>query len=99
MAAPLKTTKEWAALAAHYKEVEELHMRRLFEEDPGRFEQFSIKLNGEEGDVLLDYSKNIITERTMKLLFDLVRARGVEAMRDRMFSGEKINITEVCDKC
>ena len=40
MAAPLKTTKEWAALAAHYKEVEELHMRRLFEEDPGRFEQF-----------------------------------------------------------
>lgn len=40
MAAPLKTTKEWAALAAHYKEVEELHMRRLFEEGPGRFEQF-----------------------------------------------------------
>lgn len=69
-------------------------MRDLFEQDTKRFEKFSISLTGEDGDILLDYSKNIISKQTLALLFNLARARGVEALRDKMFSGEKINFTE-----
>ncbi len=65
-------------------------MRRLFDEDPGRFGRFSLRLD----DLLLDYSKNLVTQETMSLLFALARQSGVEAWRDRMFSGEKINCTE-----
>ncbi|KAK3711515.1 hypothetical protein QZH41_016429 [Actinostola sp. cb2023] len=68
-------------------------MRELFQDDD-RFQKFSIQLDSPDGKILLDYSKNIITEETMKLLFDLVKARGVEEMREKMFSGEKINFTE-----
>ena len=65
-------------------------MRDLFTADPARFEKFSLRMN----DLLLDYSKNRITEETMKLLFGLARQARVETWRDRMFRGEKINITE-----
>lgn len=65
-------------------------MRDLFRSDPQRFDTFSLRFN----DFLLDYSKNRITETTLKLLFQLARERGVETWRGRMFRGEKINVTE-----
>jgi len=80
----------WAALARHRKESETKPMRALFRADPGRAKRFSVRL----GDMLLDYSKNRVTARTMKLLFALARAAGVEELRRRMFAGERINTTE-----
>ncbi len=65
-------------------------MRDLFDADPGRFDKFTLRFN----DILLDFSKNRITAETMRHLFDLARERGVETWRDRMFSGDKINVTE-----
>ena len=80
----------WKALMAHYQTVQGLHMRELFEDDPRRFERFSLR----QGDMLLDYSKNRITAETMGLLMDLARDRGVEQRRNAMFAGERINATE-----
>ncbi|HLL89427.1 MAG TPA: glucose-6-phosphate isomerase [Tepidisphaeraceae bacterium] len=80
----------WTALATHHEQVKGLHMRDLFAKDPQRFANFSAAF----GDVLLDFSKNRVTAETIRLLIDLARQRGVEAMRDRMFAGEKINTTE-----
>lgn len=85
----------WKALSEHYKSVaSQLHLRTLFEQDPKRFDKFHSVLKNKDGDFLLDYSKNIITEETFKLLLDLAKERGVEEMRTKMFNGEKINITE-----
>jgi len=86
----LTQSAAWSALAAHHQQIESLHLRDLFAEDAARFDTFSLKFN----DMLFDYSKNRITSETLKLLFDLARERDVEAMRDAMFSGEKINVTE-----
>lgn len=86
----LTQTKAWKALAAHYQEVANIHMRDLFAQDPQRFEQFSLHFD----DLLLDYSKNRVTEQTMHLLMDLAREAGVKEWCDRMFRGEKINNTE-----
>ena len=70
-------------------------MRELFSNDPARFTKFSVRFDGAvENEILLDYSKNRITDESMALLFALARQARVEAWRDRMFSGEKINITE-----
>ena len=80
----------YAALVSHYDTVKDLHMREMFAADPGRFEKFSLRL----GDILFDYSKNRVTEKTMALLLELARQAGVEARRDAMFAGEKINRTE-----
>jgi glucose-6-phosphate isomerase len=80
----------YAALVSHYDTVKDLHMREMFAADPGRFEKFSLRL----GDILFDYSKNRMTEKTMALLLELARQAGVEARRDAMFAGEKINRTE-----
>jgi len=66
-------------------------MRDLFAEDPQRFEKFSARL----GDILLDYSKNRITEDTMKLLMELARQTGVEEWRDKMMAGDIVNCTEL----
>ncbi len=65
-------------------------MRRLFDDDPERFARFSVRLD----DMLLDYSKNLVTRETLGLLFALAREVQVESWRDRMFSGAKINFTE-----
>ncbi len=65
-------------------------MRSMFEADPGRAQSFSLLLD----DLLLDYSKNRITTRTMELLVDLARERGVEPMREAMFGGTHVNNTE-----
>ncbi|HGX93802.1 MAG TPA: glucose-6-phosphate isomerase, partial [Candidatus Tenderia sp.] len=67
-----------------------MHMRDLFEEDAGRFERYSLFFNN----ILFDYSKNRITDETLKLLFDLARMRDVKGWTERMFHGEKINFTE-----
>ncbi len=80
----------YAALAKHHDAIKDRHMRDLFADDPGRFEAFSLRL----GDILFDYSKNRVTPETMGLLFALAGQAGVEARRDAMFAGEKINRTE-----
>ncbi|MEQ2293470.1 hypothetical protein AMECASPLE_033748 [Ameca splendens] len=71
-----------------------LNLRHMFEADKERFNKFSLMLNTDDGDILLDYSKNLITEEVMKMLVDLAKSRGIEAARERMFTGEKINFTE-----
>ncbi|MEE6500481.1 hypothetical protein FKM82_003799 [Ascaphus truei] len=77
--------------AAHHSN---LNMRKMFEADKNRFCTFSKTLETGEGDILVDYSKNLITEEVLKLLIELARSRGVESARKRMFSAEKINFTE-----
>jgi glucose-6-phosphate isomerase len=81
---------EWQALQAHYDDTKELHLRKLFADDPKRGERLSLQA----ADVYADYSKNRVTDDTLRLLFDLARVRDVEATRDAMFAGEKINTTE-----
>lgn len=80
----------WKALQHHYQSVRQVHMRDMFAQDAQRFDKFSIEHNG----LLLDYSKNRITEQTMSLLFDLARQADVAGWAQRMFAGEKINTTE-----
>jgi len=80
----------WQALLQHQQVMAEVHMRDLFARDPRRFERFSLRL----GDILFDYSKNRITEKTMSLLIDLARQAHLAQKIEAMFSGEKINTTE-----
>ena len=80
----------WQALSEHWLAVRDLHMRDLFDAEPTRFEKFSVKFN----DILLDFSKNRITEETVKLLAELARESELEKWIDKMFSGELINHTE-----
>jgi glucose-6-phosphate isomerase len=80
----------WKALCEHEKIISALHMRSLFKADPKRFDKFSLTFD----DLLLDYSKHRITEETLTLLFKIAREAKIEDWRERMFSGEKINITE-----
>ncbi|WP_448207554.1 glucose-6-phosphate isomerase [Azospirillum sp. sgz302134] len=86
----LTRSPAWEALTRHRGEVAGLHMRDLFAADPDRFARFSLEACG----LLFDYSKNRITEDTRALLLDLARQQRVEDWRDRMFAGERINITE-----
>ncbi|KAL4658762.1 glucose-6-phosphate isomerase-like [Arapaima gigas] len=71
-----------------------INLRHMFEIDKERFSKFSITLKTEDGDILLDYSKNLVNAEVMKMLVDLAKSRGVEAGRQKMFTGEKINFTE-----
>ena len=80
----------WTALDAHCSDTRHDHMRELFAEDPSRFDKFSLPTD----DLVFDYSKNRITEKTIDLLLDLARERGVEARRDAMAKGEAINTSE-----
>jgi len=86
----LTATPAWHALKAHHAQIESLHLRTLFADDPGRAERFSV----EGGGLFLDYSKNRITAETLRLLLQLADERGVAKRRDAMFAGEKINTTE-----
>src|SRR5690242_12021728 len=88
--ANLTSSPAWQALTAHKAAMQNVTMRELFAADPQRFAKMSHEACG----VLVDHSKHRATEETMRLLFALARQAGVEAMRDRMFSGEKINLTE-----
>jgi glucose-6-phosphate isomerase len=87
-----KLTKSeiWQSLIKHQQEVAPRHMRDLFRDDAQRFEKFSLRFN----DILLDYSKNRVTDETLSLLFSLARECSVEEWRERMFTGKKINFTE-----
>jgi len=86
----LTDSAQWKALIKHFKAMSHVHMRDLFNENPDRFKQFSVALNG----ILLDFSKNRITNETFALLMDLARITNVEKYRSKMFSGENINCTE-----
>ncbi|MCO6359869.1 glucose-6-phosphate isomerase [Roseivirga pacifica] len=83
-------TKSWKALKEHYQKISDKHMRSLFAEDPKRFEKLSTTFN----DILVDYSKNIITSDTLTLLMNLADECGVKQAIEAMFDGEKINATE-----
>jgi glucose-6-phosphate isomerase len=87
---PLTKRKAWTALKALHKTVHTLHLRKLFDDDPKRGEKFTAEALG----IYLDYSKNRITDKTLKLLFDLAKESGLRERIDAMFRGEKINITE-----
>lgn len=80
----------WNLLEEHYKKVKQLHLRKLFNEDPSRAERMAI----EELGVYFDYSKHRITDETIKLLLQLAEQSGLRSYIDAMFAGEKINITE-----
>ena len=86
----LTATPAWTALKSHHGQIKEAHLRKLFADDPGRAERFSAEGAG----LFLDYSKNRITDETMRLLLQLADERGVAKRREAMFAGEKINSTE-----
>src|SRR5215471_6415029 len=93
MAARLKSFTRRAAakaLAAHYKQIKDVHLRQLFADDPKRGERFTAEAAG----VFLDYSKNRITDETLNLLLQLAEESGLHERIDAMFRGEKINVSE-----
>jgi glucose-6-phosphate isomerase len=81
---------EWAALAKHRDEFGATHLRELFAADPDRARRYTVRV----GDLYLDYSKHLVTDETLRLLRELASARDVAGLRDAMFRGEKINVTE-----
>jgi len=84
------TTNAWKALQAHKPQIAATHLRKLFQQDPQRFEKYSLTLN----DILFDYSKNLVTADTLRLLLDLANECKVKEAIEAMFNGEKINRTE-----
>jgi glucose-6-phosphate isomerase len=80
----------WQALQNHRREMVDVHLRDLFAQDPQRFDRFSLQV----GDILFDFSKNRITEKTLALLIDLARQANLTEKIEAMFRGEKINTTE-----
>ncbi|WP_405580171.1 glucose-6-phosphate isomerase [Streptomyces sp. NBC_01190] len=81
---------EWHALAKHRQELADAHLRDLFERDPERGSRYTLQV----GDLHLDYSKHLVTDETLRLLRELASATGVFELRDAMFAGERINLTE-----
>jgi len=97
MSTPAKTSaveltdrSAWKALEAHYDKIKTTHLRQLFAEDPKRGDRFALEAEG----LYLDYSKNRITDETVKLLLKLAEESGLREKIDAMFRGDKINITE-----
>src|ERR1700752_5133074 len=86
----VKKLQSWKALESHYKKVSKLHLRELFVKDPERGERMTAEAVG----LYLDYSKNRITDDTLKILLQLAEESGLRARIAAMFSGERINITE-----
>ena len=89
-AEPLTRRPAWQALDAHYQQMKDVHLRTLFAQDPTRGE----RLVAEGAGLTLDYSKNRVTDETLRLLIRVAESEGVAARRDAMFRGEKINVTE-----
>ncbi len=87
---PLTQRPTWKALGEHYQKIRDLHLRSLFAGDPGRGERFALEAAG----IYLDYSKNRVTDETLRLLMELARDSGLRERIDAMFRGEKINVTE-----
>jgi glucose-6-phosphate isomerase len=88
--APLGELAPWKALEQHYSEIQNVHLRELFADDAQRGERFALRALG----LYFDYSKNRITDKTLRLLLDLANESGLRERIDAMFRGEKINITE-----
>ncbi len=88
--APLTDRPAWKALAKHFRDVQSLHLRQLFADDPRRGEQLTAEAEG----VYLDYSKNRVTAETLSLLVQLANESGLAERIEAMFTGEKINATE-----
>ncbi|MFR9724239.1 glucose-6-phosphate isomerase [Streptomyces sp. MS19] len=86
----LDQTAEWRALAGHRDALGEVGLRAEFDADPGRAGRFAVQA----GDLYIDYSKQLVTDETLRLLVALAGATGVAALRDAMFRGERINVTE-----
>ncbi|MGB5831403.1 MAG: glucose-6-phosphate isomerase [Thiohalocapsa sp.] len=84
------TTPEWKALAQHWQQMSQVHMRDLFANDADRAARMTLDAAG----LHLDYTKHIATDETLTLLFDLARSVDIESWRTRMFSGQHINSTE-----
>jgi glucose-6-phosphate isomerase len=87
---PLTERKAWKKLQAHYDKIREVHLRNLFTDDPQRGQ----RLTAEAAGIFLDYSKNRITDETVKLLIELAGESGLRSRIDAMFRGDKINVTE-----
>ena len=87
---PLRARPAWAELTKHHAEIGNLHLRQLFADDPGRGDRLVLLAEG----IYLDYSKNRITDETMRLLVDLADESGLRHRIDAMFAGERINVTE-----
>jgi glucose-6-phosphate isomerase len=88
--APLRQRPAWKALEQHYPEIAGRHLRELFAEDPVRGE----RMNAEAAGLYLDYSKNRVTDETLRLLISLAQESEVEQRRDMMFAGDHINVSE-----
>jgi glucose-6-phosphate isomerase len=86
----LRSRPAWSALAEHHAKIRDLHLRDLFDADPGRGERFTAEAAG----LYLDYSKNLITDQTLELLTDLALQSALPERIEAMFAGERINTTE-----
>ena len=87
---PLTQHPAWKALEDHYQAIRHIHLRTLFKEDPQRGQRLTLEAAG----IYLDYSKNRITDDTLRLLLQLAETAGLRERIDAMFQGEKINVTE-----
>jgi glucose-6-phosphate isomerase len=87
---PLRDRPAWNSLDVHYQKMKDMHLRRLFADDPVRGERFTVEAVG----LYLDYSKNRVTDETLKLLVQLAEESELRARIDAMFRGEAINVTE-----
>ncbi|HUB08091.1 MAG TPA: glucose-6-phosphate isomerase [Myxococcales bacterium] len=90
MTPPLTGRAAWKALAAHHATIKDLHLRQLFAEDPKRGERLALEAAG----IYFDYSKNRVTDETVRLLLQLAEECGLRGRIDAMFRGERINVTE-----
>jgi len=86
----LTSSSAWTSLQAHYESMKDVQMKDLFDKDPARFDKFSSKFE----DILLDFSKNRVTESTLDLLFKLAEQEDVHNKAQAMYKGDKINNTE-----
>jgi glucose-6-phosphate isomerase len=86
---PLRSRPAWTALTEHHAQVSGTHLRELFDADPDRGSRLALDAVG----IYLDYSKNRVTDETLRLLFDLAAQSGLRERVDAMFAGEKINVT------
>jgi glucose-6-phosphate isomerase len=87
---PLTQRPAWKALATHHKQIQKLPLRKLFADDAKRGQRFTAEADG----LFLDFSKNCINDKTLKLLLQLADESGLRGKMDAMFSGAKINVTE-----
>src|SRR5262245_2402667 len=87
---PLTRRPVWSALQEHCRQVRDVHLRTLFADDPSRGERLTLDAVG----LYFDYSKNRITDETVRLLLQLAEESGLRERIDAMFSGQKINTTE-----